>query len=123
LAAAGVRNCEGDIKELRPTILIAVPAIYEKIKHGITNRINKAGAVKKALFNLAYKAKLDAMRAGTDTPFWNKLVFNTLKENVGGRMRLMITGSAPLSSEVHDFVRVCFGAPLLQGYGLTGTMN
>jgi long-chain acyl-CoA synthetase len=103
--------------------LIAVPAIYEKIKHGIMNRINKAGAVKKALFNLAYKAKMDAMRAGTDTPFWNKLVFNTLKENVGGRMRLMITGSAPLSSEVHDFVRVCFGAPLLQGYGLTETVS
>ena len=59
-----MRNCQGDIKELRPTILIAVPAIYEKIKHGIINNVNKSGSIKKALFNLAFKAKLDAMRAG-----------------------------------------------------------
>jgi long-chain acyl-CoA synthetase len=123
LSNVGVRNCEGDIKELRPTILIAVPAVYEKIKHGVLNRINKSSPVVRTLFNLGFKAKLNAMRTGGTTPIWDRIVFNKLKDNVGGRLKYFVSGSAPLSADVQDFVRVCFGAPVLQGYGLTETCS
>lgn len=123
LAATGVRNCEGDIKECRPTLLIAVPTIYERLKQGVLSRISKAGPVSKTLFNIAFKAKLNALRRGSDTPLWNKIVFSKFLDNVGGRLRMMASGSAPLSPDVHDFLRVCFGVPVIQGYGLTETCS
>lgn len=123
LSNVGVRNCEGDIKELRPTILIAVPAVYEKIKHGVLNRINKSSAVVRTLFGMGFKAKLSALRTGGTTPIWDRIVFNKLKDNVGGRLKYFVSGSAPLSADVQDFIRVCFSAPVIQGYGLTETCS
>lgn len=123
LAATGVRNCQGDLAELRPTILLGVPTIYERLKQGILAKIGKAGAVTGFLFRTAYKAKLSALRQGKDTPLWNKIIFKKFGAAVGGRLRLIVSGSAPLSPDVHDFLRVCFGVPVLQGYGLTETSS
>ena len=47
------------------------------------------------------------------------IVFRKIRILLGGKMRLMLAGGAPLSKEVHDFMRVCLGSTLLQGYGLT----
>lgn len=123
LAVTGVRNCLGDIAEARPTILLGVPTIFERLKQGILARISKAGPVSQFLFKTAYRAKLNAMRVGSNTPIWNKIVFNKFQDGVGGRLRLIVSGSAPLSPDVHDFLRVCFGLPVLQGYGLTETSS
>ena len=123
LAVTGVRNCLGDIAELRPTILLGVPTIFERLKQGILARISKAGPVSQFLFKTAYKAKLNAIRVGANTPLWNKIVFNKFQDGVGGRLRLIVSGSAPLSPDVHDFLRVCFGIPVMQGYGLTETSS
>jgi len=123
VAATGVRNCLGDIAELRPTILLGVPTIYERLKQGILAKVSKASPVAQFLFRTAYKAKLAALRTGSDTPIWNKIVFKKFLEGVGGRLRLIVSGSAPLSPDVHDFLRVCFGCPVLQGYGLTETSS
>lgn len=54
---------------------------------------------------------------------WDKIVFKKIKNVVGGRMRIMVSGSAPLNPTVHDFMRVCFDVPLIQGYGLTETSS
>lgn len=123
LAATGVRHCLGDIAELRPTILLGVPTIFERLKQGILAKISKAGAVTQFLFKTAFAAKRNAFRQGKDTPLWNMIIFNKFKDVVGGRLRLMVSGSAPLSPDVHDFLRVCFGVPVLQGYGLTETSS
>lgn len=123
VAATGVRNCQGDIQELRPTILLGVPTIFERLKHGILARISKTSPVAQLLFKTAFKAKLNALRVGSNTPVWNKLVFGKLGAAVGGRLRLIVSGSAPLSPDVHDFLRVCFGIPVMQGYGLTETSS
>lgn len=123
LAVTGVRNCLGDIAEARPTILLGVPTIFERLKQGILARISKAGPVSQFLFKTAYRAKLNALRVGSNTPIWNKIVFNKFQEGVGGRLRLIVSGSAPLSPDVQDFLRVCFGLPVLQGYGLTETSS
>jgi len=50
---------------------------------------------------------------------WDYLVFGKIKEKLGGRVRLMFSGSAPLSQTVHAFLRVCFGVPVVEGYGQT----
>ena len=55
------------------------------------------------------------------TPILDLIVFNKFKDLLGGRMRWMVSGGAPLSPGAHLYLRVCFGVPLLQGYGLTET--
>jgi len=71
------------------------------------------------LFKWAYDYKLEAIRNGEATPILDRLVYRKIRALLGGRMRLMLAGGAPLSKEVHEFMRVCIGCPLLQGYGLT----
>jgi len=51
----------------------------------------------------------------------DKLIFKGVKALIGGRIRVIFTGGAPLSPESHEFIRTCMGCPLLQGYGLTET--
>ena len=65
------------------------------------------------------KFSLAAIRNGESTPILDAIVFKKIRALLGGSMRLMLSGGAPLSKETHDFMRVCVGAPLLQGYGLT----
>ena len=50
-----------------------------------------------------------------------QLVFNKMKALLGGKVRLMVTGSAPISGEVLDFLKICFCADILEGYGMTET--
>ena len=59
------------------------------------------------------------MRNGEGTPILDMIVFRKIRILLGGKMRLMLAGGAPLSKEVHDFMRVCLGSTLIQGYGLT----
>lgn len=52
---------------------------------------------------------------------WDKLVFKKIRDGMGGRVKLMITGSAPLSGEVLEFTRIVMGCVVLEGYGLLFT--
>lgn len=55
------------------------------------------------------------------SPFFDMLVFNKIKDRLGGRVRLIVTGGAPIAPHTEEFVKVCFCAPVVQGYGLTET--
>jgi len=73
------------------------------------------------LFKQGYSARKAALTEGKDTPIWNRLLFNTFKSALGGRVRFIISGGAPLSPQCCEFLGVCFGVPVVQGYGLTET--
>lgn len=118
-----VRNCKGDLKELQPSCLPGVPTIFEKIKNGVERRINQSGFVKKWLFKIAFHQKLKAIKKGEDSPLWNKLVFHKLSDALGGKCRFAISGGAPLSPQLAEFIHVCFGIAVQQGYGLTETVG
>lgn len=61
------------------------------------------------------------MNGRNASPIWDKLVFNKIKEKLGGRVRILGSGASPLSPDVMDFLRVCFGCMLIEGYGMTET--
>ncbi|AQK57326.1 AMP-binding protein [Zea mays] len=110
-----------DLAVLRPTIFASVPRLYNKIYAAITNAVKESGGLRERLYHTAYNAKRHAMINGRNpSPMWDKLVFNKIKARLGGRMRLMTSGASPLSPDVMEFLRICFGE-VLEGYGMTET--
>lgn len=110
-----------DMAVLRPTLFASVPRLYNRIYAGITNAVKQSGGLRERLFNAAYNAKLHAISNGkTPSPMWDRLVFNKIKDRLGGRVRFMSSGASPLSPDVMDFLRVCFGQ-IVEGYGMTET--
>jgi len=111
----------GALEQYSPTVMAAVPKIWDVIKKGVQAKISQASPVSQFLVNTAFEARMFAIKHGYDTPFFKALVFKKFSKVVGGRLRLAISGGGPLNAEVQEFIRTCFGMPLIQGYGLTET--
>ncbi|KAJ8764848.1 hypothetical protein K2173_010313 [Erythroxylum novogranatense] len=114
-----------DIGELKPTIFCAVPRVLDRIYSGLTQKIAAGGLLKKTLFNVAYSYKFNYMKKGNThfdaSPLSDKVVFNKVRQGLGGNVRLILSGAAPLATHVEAFLRVVSCAHVLQGYGLTET--
>ncbi|KAL0016000.1 hypothetical protein SO802_003069 [Lithocarpus litseifolius] len=132
LTGASIGFWRGDVKllvedlgELKPTIFCAVPRVLDRIYSGLNQKISSGGLLKKTLFNLAYSFKHHNMQNGSKheqaSPICDKVVFSQIKQGLGGRVRLILSGAAPLSTHVEAFLRVVSCAHVLQGYGLTET--
>ncbi|EMS58749.1 Long chain acyl-CoA synthetase 1 [Triticum urartu] len=117
-----------DLMELKPTLLVGVPRVYEKIyEGGILKALADLRPLRRVIFNALYNRKLAGMKAGytqkTASPFADMLAFRKVKARLGGRLRLLISGGAPLSTEIEEFMRVTSCAYFIQGYGLTETLG
>jgi len=115
------RGQKGDASVLKPTMMCVVPLILDRIYKNIIDSVNKRGTNFQKAFEFCYRYKLYWSRNNQKTPVVDKIVFNKIKSLLGGRMRFAITGGAPLSPETHEFIRVCLGLTLVQGYSLTET--
>lgn len=118
-----VRYLMEDIQELKPTLFCAVPRVFERIYTGIQQKIAYGGAISKRLFQFAYDYKLKNLNIGLKqdkaSPLFDRLVFSKIKQGLGGRVRLMLSGAAPLPKHIEEFLRVTCCSVLIQGYGLT----
>lgn len=114
-----------DISALRPTLFLGVPRVFDRVYAGATAKIKAKGGIAEFLFNWGFARKLYALRAGVPhnraAPIFDRLVFSKLKAALGGRVRLICSGGAPLARHVEDFLAVAMCAPVVQGYGLTET--
>mmetsp|Transcript_38229 Transcript_38229/g.96173 ORF Transcript_38229/g.96173 Transcript_38229/m.96173 type:complete len:769 (-) Transcript_38229:36-2342(-) len=112
-----------DINELRPTIFPSVPRLFNRVHDKVQLVMRDAPMVKRWLFNQGVNSKRSYLDTGTDpnSYFWDRLLFDRFKEKLGGRVRMIITGSAPISKEVFQFLQICFSCPVVQGLGLTET--
>ncbi|KAI0758848.1 long-chain-fatty-acid-CoA-ligase [Fomes fomentarius] len=116
LTDASVRQCVGDIRAFKPSIMIGVPAVWEMIRKGIVAKINSGGTLKKSVFNGAYTVK----KAGVPglSQLVDSAVFSQVKAATGGKLRLALSGGAALSAETQEFLSVAL-VTVLQGYGMT----
>ena len=113
----------------RPTFLLAVPRVFEKVYNSAEQKAEAGGKGKifRAAAHVAVQHSEHVM-AGTKVPFmlgikfklFDKLVFSTLREAMGGRVKFAVSGSAPLSHYLGHFYH-SLGIKILEGYGLTET--
>jgi len=111
-----------DISELKPTLFVSVPRLFNRVFDKVITNVNQTGGFKKTLFEHALNSKKEGLRSGqVSHMFYDSVVFGKVRDRLGGRVRLMVTGSAPISSEVMDFLRCAFSCPIIEGYGQTET--
>ncbi|KAK3598870.1 hypothetical protein CHS0354_008618 [Potamilus streckersoni] len=109
-----------DLQTLKPTIFPTVPRllnrIYDKVLAGV-----KGSSLKSMLLNWAMASKEREIKQGIirKDSFWDKIVFGKIQKMLGGNIRCVITGSAPLEDRVLSFCRCAFGCLVLEGYGQT----
>ncbi|KAI4301538.1 hypothetical protein L6164_034806 [Bauhinia variegata] len=114
-----------DLMELKPTLFAGVPRVFERVHEGIKKAVEELNPIRRTVFGWLYKYKLGWLNEGYKqkeaSPLADLLAFRKVKARLGGRIRLIISGGAPLSSEVEEFLRVTTCAFVCQGYGLTET--
>src|SRR5882762_2912642 len=120
-----------NVREVRPTFLICVPRLFEKMYAKVKDRATDAGRLNAAIFAWAIEVGKEHARKklGHETismvlslkyKLADKLVFKEWREGLGGRIRLFISGGAALSEEI-GWIFEGVGMPIVQGYGLTET--
>ncbi len=128
--ARGIDTVVEDIAVARPTIMVSVPRLYEKIANAMQEKAEQSSALARNIFywsigtGLEYHEKRRAGRVNK----WlerryrlaEKLVFNKVKAKLGGRFRHPIAGGAPLSVETLKIFEA-IGLPIIEGYGMTET--
>jgi len=111
-----------DITAVKPTVFMGVPRVYQKFQDKILMQVNEANFIRRFLFNKAYESKLAAIKSGEEpNALFEKLVFSKIKDKFGGRIKACVSGSAPLSASLADFLKTCFADVVAEGYGLTET--
>lgn len=118
-----IMNIKDDLEQLRPTIFMSVPRLFNRFYQIILQRFqNKKGLSKKLLNSSLEKKRVKYDKSGNvKNGFLQKFVFKKVRNSLGGRVRMMVSGSAPLSGEVLKFLRIVFACPIIEGYGLTET--
>lgn len=117
-----IRKILDDMYELKPSVLGGVPRIFNRIYDQVWAKCKAKGGLAHMLFNYAYNAKLANLQYNINQHWlWDRLVFKSVRETFGGNLRIIISGSAPISADVLDFMRVVFSTTVVEGYGLTET--
>ena len=129
-ALATLRNVPTAIKEVRPHIMLSVPALARNFKKNIETSVKKKGPTMEKLFNFAVKNAIaynkEYYNRGGFLNWWrkplmwlfDKLIFQSVREGFGGRMQFFVGGGALLDIELQRFF-CAVGMPMFQGYGLT----
>ncbi len=108
-------GCKGDANLLRPTLMCSVPLILERIYKSIVETMKRQGWAAEELFHYFVRYKMKWADRGFDTPLLNKTLFRKIRYFIGGRVRLMLSGGAPLSPDTHSLTRTCLCVPVMQG--------
>ncbi|KAG9473334.1 hypothetical protein GDO78_018281 [Eleutherodactylus coqui] len=114
-----IRLLTDDMQALRPTVFPTVPRllnrIYDKIQSGAST------PTKKFLLDLATTCKFAEVKKGINRndSVWDKFIFKKVQDTMGGRVRLIVTGAAPISPNVLTFLRAALGTQIFEGYGQT----
>lgn len=129
--ADSIEKVAENMAEVRPTVMVCVPRLFEKIYHRIFENAHQMSSVKKALFHWAvdvgkkyvaatYINKQPCTMLNLKYSLADRLIFSKIRAKFGGNMKLFCSGGAPLDRAINEFFWV-IGIPIFEGYGLTET--
>ena len=129
--ADSIEKVPENMTEIRPTVIVSVPRLFEKIYHRIFENVHQMSALKKALFHWAvdvgkeyvaatYIDKRHSALLNMKYALADRLIFGKIRARFGGNMKLFCSGGAPLDKTINEFFWV-IGIPIFEGYGLTET--
>ncbi|KAM9770473.1 long-chain-fatty-acid--CoA ligase 1a [Menidia menidia] len=114
-----IRLLMDDLKMLQPTVFPVVPRLLNRMFDKVFSQANTP--LKRWLLDFAFRRKESDLKNGlvrSDT-IWDKLIFKKVQASLGGRVRIMITGAAPVSPTILTFLRAALGCHFYEGYGQT----
>ncbi|XP_075390705.1 long-chain-fatty-acid--CoA ligase 5 [Tenrec ecaudatus] len=114
-----IRLLPDDMKTLKPTIFPSVPRVLNRICDKVQNEAKTP--LKKFLLDLAIAHKFSEVKRGIirKDSLWDKLIFKKIQTGLGGKVQVMITAAAPISSPVLTFLRAALGCQVFEAYGQT----
>ncbi len=129
--AESVEKVVENLAEMRPTTMVSVPRLFEKIYSRIYENVHQMNPFKRRLFHWAveigrayvYRKYVEQRPVGTlelKNRLADRLIFSKIRDKFGGRLRFCISGGAPLDKTINEFMWI-IGIPTFEGYGLTET--
>lgn len=129
--ADSIEKVPENMTEIRPTVMISVPRLFEKIYHRIFENAHRMSAIKRTLFHwgvdvgkkyvtATYIDKQPSVLLNFKYALADKLIFSKIRARFGGNMKLFCSGGAPLDKTINEFFWI-LGIPIFEGYGLTET--
>ncbi len=129
--AEDVSKVMENMTEIRPTAMVSVPRLFEKIYSRIYETVHKSSTFRRNLFHYAIKVGSRYVRAryidkkplgflSLQYRFFDSLVYKKIRARFGGRLKFFICGGAPLDKTINEFIWI-IGIPVFNGYGLTET--
>eukprot|EP01029_Cantina_marsupialis_P013182 TRINITY_DN2918_c0_g2_i4.p1 TRINITY_DN2918_c0_g2~~TRINITY_DN2918_c0_g2_i4.p1 ORF type:complete len:702 (-),score=263.50 TRINITY_DN2918_c0_g2_i4:509-2614(-) len=120
--SGNIRKIVDDLQVLKPLAMVGVPRVFQRMETVIRQKFAAKGPVSRALIGHAIGKSINAARKGKKhSSVWDKLVFKKVQAAFGGRLKIMVSGSAPIAPTLIEFMRVCCGVIFVEGYGLTET--
>lgn len=116
-----IRKLTEDWKSVQPTILVGVPRVYSKVYDKVMAKVAAQSGIKQAIFRNAFNISAAKTRTGDRNSILDSVVWKNVGAEAGlGKVRLMISGAAPLPPYVAEFFRIIvMNGSVLEGYGLT----
>ena len=121
LFSGNIRNLVEDMQICKPTIMTSVPRVFQRIHTEIMKNLTKQSKLTQNLFHMALNKKIkDFKETGILTnPLLDSLIFKKVRNVLGGRMRFMLVGSAPMDPELMNFLQCSLSCKIVEGYGQT----
>ena len=119
--AGNIRKIKDDLAIFKPTIFVSVPRLYNRFYDVIKEKVAALEGFKAKMAKKAINTKMKNLKSTGEVTHWlyDKLVFSKMKSVLGGRVRFMVTGSAPLNLEVANMLKIAMCCPMVEGYGQT----
>lgn len=120
-ASGSLRNCQGDIPELKPSIFMGVPSVWEAMKKGVLGVVDSSNVLARWSFYAALWLKKFLVRHNiSGASITDSMLLKTPRQATGGNLRLHLTTGGPISPRTQQIISLLFGT-LIDGYGLTET--
>ena len=101
-------------------MFVGPPRLYNRLAERVKSKFNEATGVKKCILNCGVNSKTSSVKDGDyKSGIYDPILFSKVRDVLGGRVEVMLSGGAPIKPEVAEFMKVIMCCPLLEGYGQT----